>query len=482
MGALFTAWGFSQDLTIRVGGALRTVEAVDRGGVPYYSLDDVARILGLSLREGRSLMMVEGSRGGLELQNGRPLVRSGSQYVLLTSPCWERSQGHWFVPLDFFEKALPTILDQRMTPSGTRSFQVESVGENTVRVETLNYPDHLSIVFRMSRPAVVDVQEYHDYVDVSYRDSLVRLAALDLPESPAIVAGISFEPQEALGTFRVRKGPAFLRFQYLMLNDPPRFVLDVFGAQLSALANSSADDSTESAANSGVVSPSDRDSREPSPAARSRVRQEGLVVVDAGHGAEDYGVDSRQEVLEKVLVLELAQKVDRQLRLDRSPVRLTRTRDVSIALDQRAAIANFYQASVFVTIHLGSAPSSGIRGPMVYILSAPEEKGDVEPEGEEATELAALLRPWHRAQDPYISESRRLAHLMQGQLNQLFESENLVTEAPLAVLEPIQAPAILIETGFLTNQKDLGLLGMPEFRDRLAAAIAETLSRFTRTQ
>jgi N-acetylmuramoyl-L-alanine amidase len=334
----------------------------------------------------------------------------------------------------------------------------------------------------MSRPADVDVREFHDYVDVAYRDSLVRLATLDLPESPAIVSGISFEPQEALGTFRVRKGPAFLRFQHLMLNDPPRLVLDVFGAQLSALDSSPRDDSTESAGNTGVVSPSDRDSREPSSPVPSRMRQEGLVVVDAGHGAEDYGVDSHQEVLEKVLALELAQKVDRQLRVDRSPVRLTRTRDVSIALDQRAAIANFYQASVFVTIHLGSAPTPGIRGPMVYILSAPEEKGDTEPGAEESTELAALLKPWHRAQDPYIGESRRLAHLMQGELNQLFESENVVTEVPLSILEPIQAPAILIETGFLTNPRDLELLGVPEFRDRLASAIADTLSRFTRTQ
>ncbi len=481
-GVLFLAWGFSQDLSISVGGAVRKLSAVDHNGTPYYSLDDIAQLLNLSLTAARGRVMVAGSRGTLILQSGRPLVRTGEQYVLLGAPCWERRQGQWYVPVDFLKMALPTILNERMTQTGNWSFQIELVRENTVRVETLDYPDHLSIVFRMSRPADVEVREFHDYIDVAYMDSLVRPATIDLPVSQDIVSGISFEAQEALGTFRIRKGPAFLRFQHLMLNNPPRLVLDVYGVSEPTVVSPSDGRPADSGAGAGVVSPSDQTIGAQVPTAARRVRQEGLVVVDAGHGAEDYGVDSHQEVLEKVLALELAQKVEHQLRADQVPMRLTRTRDVSIALDQRAAVANFYQASVFVTIHLGSAPTPGIRGPMVYILSAPEEKGEAETEDEKSSELAALLKPWSRAQDPYIVESRRLAHLMQSRLNELFESENLVTEAPLAELEPIEAPAILIETGFLTNPQDLSLLGTPEFRDQLAAAIADTLARFTRTQ
>ena len=100
------------------------------------------------------------------------------------------------------------------------------------------------------------------------------------------------------------------------------------------------------------------------------------IVVDAGHGGWDLGTVGRRGLLEKDLVLEIAQRLGKLLesRLG-TEVIYTRQDDNYIPLDERASIANQAQADLFVSVHANYSDLPSARGVETYytnFFSAPE--------------------------------------------------------------------------------------------------------------
>ncbi len=467
----------AQDLTLRVGQESHRVEGATRDGKSYFRLRDIAAVLELSTNETSSRIDVFGPRGTLSLLDGRPLVHLGDQYILLTGPVWRRSKGNWYVPADFLEKVLPGILNLRLTKESDGTYRVQGVGRNRVRVEFLNYRDHLSVVFRSSRAGVTTVQEFRDYVEVRYGEYLVNADSIADSPDQDLIGSVKFVPEEAFGTFRVEKGDRFYSFRESRLSDPPRLVLDIFprpGTARSA-AGSAATVDLPAAAGSGT-------SREPTDEDPGQQPRIPVIVVDPGHGGEDYGVDVYQDVLEKGLALVLARKIEQRLVASGEGVRLTRFRDVDLNAEQRSAVGNFHRAKVFVSVHVGGAPLPQTSGAVVYIYDPPPAEfrvAQTKPEdgGGEENDHPELVR-WNEGQIGYLNGSRRLANLMQTELNKLFGIQNKVVEARLAVLAPVMAPAVLVEAGFLTNPEDLEMLGNDQFQETLAYTIVQVIRKF----
>ena len=102
------------------------------------------------------------------------------------------------------------------------------------------------------------------------------------------------------------------------------------------------------------------------------------IVVDAGHGGWDLGTVGRRGLLEKDLVLEIAQRLGKLLesRLG-SEVIYTRQDDNYIPLDERANVANQAQADLFVSVHANYSDLPSARGVETYytnFFSAPGSK------------------------------------------------------------------------------------------------------------
>jgi N-acetylmuramoyl-L-alanine amidase len=91
------------------------------------------------------------------------------------------------------------------------------------------------------------------------------------------------------------------------------------------------------------------------------------IVVDAGHGGWDLGTVGRRGLLEKDLVLEIAQRLGKLLesRLG-AKVILTRNSDNYIPLDERAGMANQSQADLFVSVHANYSDLPSARGVETY--------------------------------------------------------------------------------------------------------------------
>jgi len=215
------------------------------------------------------------------------------------------------------------------------------------------------------------------------------------------------------------------------------------------------------------------------------------IVVDAGHGGWDLGTVGRKGLLEKDLVLEIAQRLGKLLesRLG-AEVILTRKDDNYIPLDERAGIANQSQADLFVSVHANYSDLPSARGVETYytnFFSSPSAK-DVEAreDGTVAkTTAMAALSPVDL--HDRIEQSRRLAASVQRSLYGTLSVQNPglrdrgVKEASYVVLTQTAMPGILAEVSFVSSPADEQKLRSDGYREQIAEALYKGIARYAAT-
>ncbi len=197
------------------------------------------------------------------------------------------------------------------------------------------------------------------------------------------------------------------------------------------------------------------------------------VVIDPGHGGNDTGVRSPGGTAEKDVSLRLARLIENRLK-DRYRVVLTRTDDYVMDRPERAGLANNARADLFVSIHAAGSYSRATRGLQIYYYTKPEVKVPTEAPG---TDTAPP--PWHEIQNPHIPASSILAQRIYNRTRPLTDPHpGSVQSAPVAVLAGADMPAILIETGYLTNAKQEKNLNDNKYLFKLATAISQGIDDF----
>ncbi len=192
-----------------------------------------------------------------------------------------------------------------------------------------------------------------------------------------------------------------------------------------------------------------------------------VVVLDPGHGGKDTGIVTAQGQ-EKAAVLELAQAVRRILQKNEGfRVILTREKDQSLSLDERAAAANSAGAVIFVSLH--AAAGTGDR---VYIQDPDEDLGaqPVQSAGKGYLSFEADAeqqeRLWGRQQAAHAKESGLLGRTLARALSGAETAEP--AQAPLAGLKAVDAAAVIVE------------VGMAEDRLKTAGAVAKGIEQSVR--
>ena len=229
----------------------------------------------------------------------------------------------------------------------------------------------------------------------------------------------------------------------------------------------------------------------------SLARQLGLnvkrVVIDPGHGGRDPGCCAARGVREKNIVLSmaksLAKKIEMQLGCE---VLLTRTKDVFLPLERRTAIANMQKADLFISMHVNAHRNSKISGLETYFLNmATDERAVMVAARENATseknisDLQTILNDLML--NTKIHESSRLANEVQkGMVSRVRQTYKQVKslgvkQAPFYVLIGAQMPAILVETGFLTNHTEKNRLVSEKYRAQVAQGICDGISSYVRS-
>jgi N-acetylmuramoyl-L-alanine amidase len=103
------------------------------------------------------------------------------------------------------------------------------------------------------------------------------------------------------------------------------------------------------------------------PIVEARTPGRPLVLIDPGHGGQDPGATAVSgDVAEKDLALQLARELrDRLARDGRVRIAMTRDDDRYLTLDQRSGLARELGASLYVSLHMDSAPKPLARGATV---------------------------------------------------------------------------------------------------------------------
>ena len=103
----------------------------------------------------------------------------------------------------------------------------------------------------------------------------------------------------------------------------------------------------------------------------ARVPGRPIILIDPGHGGTDPGAAGLSGTMpEKALTLAFATELrDRLVEGGRVRVAMTRDKDKTLTLDQRADLARRIGAAMFISVHMDSAPNPLARGATVYSLS-----------------------------------------------------------------------------------------------------------------
>ena len=213
------------------------------------------------------------------------------------------------------------------------------------------------------------------------------------------------------------------------------------------------------------------------------------IVIDPGHGGREVGAVGPNGLLEKDVTLAIARRLAASLTSKLGArVVLTRDDDSVVSLDQRTAIANQYNADLFLSVHLNAAVVQNAKGSETYFLSleASDELARKAAETENASAPASAdpgadlkLILWDLAQQAYLDESSKFAQAIQEEMNAATSVANRgVKQAPFKVLVGATMPAALVEVGFITNPEEETKLQSDAFQTLMVNALTRAVERY----
>jgi N-acetylmuramoyl-L-alanine amidase len=214
------------------------------------------------------------------------------------------------------------------------------------------------------------------------------------------------------------------------------------------------------------------------------------IVVDAGHGGWDLGTVGRRGLLEKDVVLEIAQRLGKLLesRLGMEVI-YTRQDDNYIPLDERASIANQSQADLFISVHANYSDLPSARGVETYYTNFFSAPGAKDKDADSRANASVAPNPVTATLSPAdlherIEQSRRLAASVQRSLYGRLSMQNPglrdrgIKEAGFVVLTESAMPGILAEVSFVSSPTDEQKLRSDGYREQIAEALYKGIARY----
>lgn len=182
-----------------------------------------------------------------------------------------------------------------------------------------------------------------------------------------------------------------------------------------------------------------------------------VVAIDPGHGGIDPGAVSKTGIVEDEINLKIALKLKRFIEQSGGIAILTREEDVGLYTDKstslgqkktedlqnRKKLIEASGAEVLVSIHLNSFTQPRYFGAQTFYSESHEE-------------------------------NKKLAILLQEELRNVLDEANTRQAAireDVYIIKDYDIPGVLVEAGFLSNEREARLLNTPEYQEKIAWAI-----------
>lgn len=226
------------------------------------------------------------------------------------------------------------------------------------------------------------------------------------------------------------------------------------------------------------------------------------ILIDPGHGGEDKGAQnliktktkSGSEVIniyEKDLALNLSKKIYELLKKNHNTY-MTRSLDRTVSLEKRAEMAEKLKADLYVSIHLNSSPKPYPNGFETYYLDNHNDLAVKKVEAIENKDLTGEEKVINQilidlVVDRTVDSSRAFARSIHNSVKKKVASRYRLIDRGVKpglfyVLALAKRPAVLLEIGFMSNNKELEKLTSEQFQWKYAKAIANGIENYVKKQ
>ena len=219
----------------------------------------------------------------------------------------------------------------------------------------------------------------------------------------------------------------------------------------------------------------------------------GAILIDPGHGGKDPGANMSHKVngktikvVEKDVNLAVGKMIYSRLKAayPDKKILMTRDKDIFLSLAERTEIANSVklgknEAILYVSVHVNSSLDKKASGYEVWYLSPGYRRTVLEKTGDVDKNLFNVMNSM--MEEEYTTESILIAKfIMDGIAAQVgnLSSQRGIKAEEWFVVRNSNMPAVLIELGFLSNQKEAALLADNSYLQKMSLGIYNGLSAF----
>jgi len=224
-----------------------------------------------------------------------------------------------------------------------------------------------------------------------------------------------------------------------------------------------------------------------------RDRSKKVIVIDPGHGGKDSGATGNG-YMEKDIVLQVGLQLAEQLRSMGYTVYMTRSNDTFIELKDRTKFANDKLADLFLSVHANAIPkgsdANAAYGIETYFLSPGRSERAMRVAALENSEDMSEMGAYGKLSflsvlnsEKIIASNKLAIDIQKGVLNNLRKQypnvkDNGAREAPFWVLVGAQMPAILLETGYISNPEESSRIADPKYQKWMVEGMMDGVKHY----
>ncbi len=466
-------------INVSISGGVETIESFQQDKITYISFSELVEILGGSLDweiVGHQIGYVADTQHFVFVI-GSPFFRRNDSTYNLTFPAVYR-QGKLFLPAKTFVPFLDHSFPQKITWSkDSETLRIDSEYFNVTDLSISAKANGLLIEVFLTSSLSYDVFVTEgNWLNISIRDGRLNSRRILSRQNRRYMYNLKTYQAAGSAQISVRLRKNIEKWHHKLAYDPPRiqisiadvdFKLDTLGAPQK-------------------VGPDDKID---------------VIVIDPGHGGSDYGAIGPCGTREKDVVLRIAKELAKLIRKDKQfKVVMTRDRDKTVTLQQRADIANNASADLFISIHANASVKRHVRGWNVFFLAPAKNdsaravaqfensffmreqttfeahQGNQDEEGPDNPVLSILNE---MIMTEFQTESHDFAMMVDREFRRSLKiPARGVDQAGFFVLNMVFTPSVLVESGFISNKNEEKLLKSDKYQKKVAQATYKAIKRF----
>ncbi|KAA3636715.1 MAG: hypothetical protein DWP97_02240 [Calditrichaeota bacterium] len=470
--------GNTKDTKVLISGTEEKIERIEDNDVQFVSFSQLVEYVGGTLDwmiVGHQILYVEDTNR-FEFVIGSPYFKRNDSLFNMTYPA-KIKDGMLFLPAQTFIRFWDEVLYQKIVyDRDANTIRINSEYFNVNDMIVTQKANGLLIEIYLSSAMAYDVYVTEgNWINISIRNGKLNRAQIQSRQNNRFMYSLKTHQQEGAGQVSLRLKRKVEKWHHKLQNNPPRIQISIADVNFEM-------DETDT---TPIIGPDNKID---------------VIVIDAGHGGSQSGAVGQKKTKEKDIALDIAKELAKIIRKDKQfKVIMTRDRDITVSLEERAKIANKAACDLFISIHANASPKKHVHGWNVFFLAqAKNDSARSVAQFENSAFLKELNPDNEEDKLPMVDYNDPILGIINEMIMTEFQTESFdfammvdkefrrklktkprgVDQAGFFVLNKVYAPSVLIEAGFITNKAEEKLLKKDDFQKDIAESLYNAIKRF----